>query len=29
MESVEIPAVHGEVHDNVRGSDYYSKEEVA
>jgi transposase len=29
IEPVEIPAVHGEVHDNVRGSDYYSKEEVA
>ena len=29
VESVEIPAVHAEIHVNVRGSDYYSKEEVA
>ena len=29
MEEVEIPAVHVEVHDNVRGSGYYSKEGVA
>jgi hypothetical protein len=29
VEPVEIPAVHAEVHANVRGSGYYSKEEVA
>ena len=29
MAPLEIPAVHAEVHDNVRGSGYYSKEEVA
>lgn len=29
LEPVETPAVHGEMHANVRGSDYYSKEEVA
>ncbi len=29
MEPVEVPAVHSEVHDNVRGSDYYSREGVA
>jgi hypothetical protein len=29
LEPVEIPAVHGEVHANVRGSEYYSEEEAA
>jgi hypothetical protein len=29
IESVESPPVHAEVHDNVRGSGYYSREEVA
>ena len=26
---LEIPAVHAEIHPNVRGSNYYKKEEVA
>jgi len=29
LEPLDIPAVHGEVHSNVRGSAYYSNEEVA
>jgi transposase len=29
VEPVEVPAVHGEVHANVRGADYYRREEVA
>jgi transposase len=29
LEPVDIPAVHGEVHANVRGSAYYSSKEVA
>jgi transposase len=29
LEPLATPAVHEEVHDNVRGSDYYSKEGVA
>jgi hypothetical protein len=29
LEPVEVPAVHSEVHDNVRGSDYYGREGVA
>jgi hypothetical protein len=29
IEPVDAPAVHAEVHDNVRGSGYYGREEVA